>query len=101
MKKARNWLDDNKVDYHFHDFRAQAIDKKMVADWIKQLGWETVVNKRSTTWKQLDASIRDSMNEASAIDAIVENPTLVKRPLLDINGNYSVGFKPADYETRF
>jgi Spx/MgsR family transcriptional regulator len=101
VKKARIWLDDNNVDYHFHDFREQGIDKKIVSGWVKQLGWETVVNKRSTTWKQMDASSRDNMTEVSAIAAVLENPTLVKRPLLDINGQYSVGFKASDYEARF
>lgn len=101
VKKARKWLDENGVDYCFHDFREQGIDKKQVTDWVRQLGWETVVNKRSTTWKQLAADLRDTMDEQSAIDAILDKPTLVKRPLLAIDNDYIVGFKAADYSAIF
>ena len=101
VKKARKWLDENGVAYRFHDFREQDIEKKQVTDWVRQLGWESVVNKRSTTWKQLSAEQRDSMDEQSAIIAIIDNPTLVKRPLLDMNGDYRVGFKAADYAAIF
>ncbi len=101
VKKARKWLDSNNIDYQFHDFREQGVNKKQVTNWVKALGWETVVNKRSTTWKQLGADQRESMDEASAINAIMENPTLVKRPLLQRHNDFYVGFKAADYDTLF
>lgn len=101
VKKARQWLDDHEIDYRFHDFREQGIDKTQLIHWVKQLGWETVVNKRSTTWKQLDTDRRATMDEISAINAIMENPTLVKRPLLAVRGSYFVGFSVADYDTIF
>ena len=101
VKKARKWLDQAGVSYRFHDFREDGIDKKQVTQWMKALGWETVVNKRSTTWKQLDPAQRDAMNEASAIATVLEHPTLIKRPLLDIDGEFHVGFKEADYQQLF
>lgn len=101
VKKARLWLDQNGIDYHFHDFRVDGLAHQQAQRWIEQLGWETVVNRRSTSWKQLDNSARETMDTASAITAIVNNPTLVKRPLLDIDGRYNTGFKAADYQLFF
>lgn len=101
VKKARKWLENKGINYRFHDFREQGIDKQQAANWVKQLGWETVVNKRSATWKQLDTDLRDNMDETSAINAIMANPTLVKRPLLEIHGDYFVGFSTCDYEAIF
>ena len=101
VKKARQWLEQHNIDYRFHDFRADGIDKTQIAQWIDQLGWETLVNKRSTTWKQLDQATRDTLNENTVTEVILDNPTLIKRPLLDIDGHYSVGFKAAEYQERF
>jgi arsenate reductase len=101
VKKARNWLTEQKVDYQFHDFRQQGIEREVVAAWISQLGWETVLNKRSTSWKQLDEASRAAMDADSAIDHIVANPTLVKRPLIDRDGHFSVGFNSSDYQNYF
>lgn len=101
VKRARKWLDTHEISYYFHDFREQEINSGQVKQWIQQLGWDKVVNKRSTSWKQLDKADRDSMDQAGAVTAIVSNPTLVKRPLLDINGQYSVGFSAEDYQAKF
>ena len=101
VKKARKWLELNGVDYRFHDMREDGIDQQQISSWIQQLGWETVVNKRSTSWKQLEPELRNGMDENAAIKAILANPTLVKRPLLDIDGNYTVGFNATDYTSIF
>lgn len=101
VKKARQWLEQNGIDYHFHDFRADGLERQQAQQWVEQLGWETVVNRRSTSWKQLDSSARETMDSNAAIDAIVDNPTLVKRPLLDINGRFNTGFKAANYQLLF
>ncbi len=101
VKKARKWLDQQGADYQFHDFRETPITQRQVKAWIEQLGWDTVVNKRSTSWKQLSEEQRNSMNESSAIAAIMENPTLVKRPLLDRDGEFSVGFNASTYQDIF
>ncbi len=101
VKKAKKWLDDANINYQFVDFRADGIDRKKVAHWIQALGWETIVNKRSTTWKQLDQTARDNMDENSAIEVIMQQPTLIKRPLLESQDTIKVGFKAAEYETFF
>ncbi len=101
VKKARKWLDENNTDYQFHDFRETPIKQQQVKAWIAQLGWDTVVNKRSTSWKQLSEEQRNTMDAKSAIAAILDNPTLVKRPLLDINGDYTVGFNAKIYQDIF
>jgi Spx/MgsR family transcriptional regulator len=97
VKKAKRWLDDQQVDYAFHDFRADGLSRQQVEQWVGELGWETLVNKRSTTWKGLDSATRDSLNDDSVVDIILENPTLIKRPLLDTGSSRHVGFKADHY----
>lgn len=101
VKKARAWLEHNNVDYHFHDFRADGLDEPLVKKWIAEIGLETLVNKRSTTWKELNDSIKDNFNADTAVAVIVENPTLIKRPLLDTGTQGYVGFKDAEYSKIF
>jgi arsenate reductase len=101
VKKARTWLEHHKVDYHFHDFRADGLTAPQVKQWIAEIGLETLVNKRSTTWKELNDSIKDSFNADTAVAVIVENPTLIKRPLLDTGAQRYVGFKDAEYSKIF
>ena len=97
VKKARGWLDNRKVDYRFHDFRAEAISKSQIEKWIADIGLETFVNKRSTTWKELDEDIKNSFSSVSAVSIIMDNPTLIKRPLLDTGRQKLVGFNEAEY----
>lgn len=101
VKKARKWLESQFIDFQFHDFRTDGLDQQQVSIWVKALGWETLVNKRSTTWKQLDAQTRDNMDETSAIATILQQPTLIKRPLLDTGGEFTVGFKAEQYREIF
>jgi len=101
VKKARAWLEQHGIEYSFHDFREQGLDAKLVRRWLDELGWEVLVNRRSTTWKQLDAKARDTMDADSALAAILEHPTLVKRPLLDIGGARFVGFSDKQYREIF
>lgn len=101
VKKARSWLDANSCDYQFHDVREDGLDKALVKQWLNALGWEQLVNKRSTTWKLLDPALRETMNDSCALAAILENPTLFKRPLLATDQQFHVGFKPAQYADIF
>ena len=97
VKKARTWLEQNKVDYRFHDFRADGLTTAQVKTWIIEIGLETLVNKRSTTWKELDEATKINFNETNAATVISENPTLIKRPLLDTGKQKYVGFKDTEY----
>ncbi|MGS2724534.1 ArsC family reductase [Porticoccus sp. GXU_MW_L64] len=101
VKKARRWLQENNIHHQFHDFRSDGLEADQVTGWARQLGWETLVNRRSTTWKQLDESQRNNMDASSSISAMVEHPTLIKRPVLDNNGELLVGFKPETYTDQF
>ena len=101
VKKARTWLDQQGIDYRFHDFRVDGLDAAQVQRWIAELGLETLVNKRSTTWKELSDSLKENFTASTAVNIIVENPTLIKRPLLDTGTQKLLGFKPEDYQTIF
>lgn len=98
VKKARKWLEQNSQDYTFHDVRADGLEADMVNRWCDTLGWEKVLNKRSTTWKQLDDADKASIDEASAKALLLEHPTLIKRPVLEQNQTpLEVGFKADRY----
>jgi arsenate reductase len=101
VKKARKWLDAHQIDYRFHDFRTDGLDAKALETWVKELGWDVLVNRRGTTWRQLDASVRDSIDEASALKLMEENPTLIKRPVLDLGDRRVVGFSEKTYTDLF
>lgn len=101
IKKARKWLDDRDIDYTFHDVRADGLNSDTVQLWLDDLGWEALVNKRSTTWKSLDEAQRGGMDNASALQVIVDNPTLFKRPLLDIGHERHCGFSSEKYQDIF
>ena len=101
VKKARTWLDQNNVEHQFHDFRKDGVDAAQVKQWIADLGVDTLINKRSTSWKALTDEQKSSLNESTALELILESPTLIKRPLLDKDGELQVGFKAATYETTF
>ena len=100
VKKARRWLDGHGIAYRFHDFRADGIDNQRLARWTKLLGWETLLNRRGTTWRSLSEAQRSKFSDApSAVSAMLAHPALIKRPVLEINGKIHVGFKPDAYAT--
>ncbi|PLW70064.1 ArsC family reductase [Pseudohalioglobus lutimaris] len=101
VKKARKWLDDREIEYRFHDVRADGLERETVMHWLQTLGWEILVNKRSTTWKALDPTARDNMDDVTAAAAILEHPTLFKRPVLDTGHELHCGFSSANYQTIF
>lgn len=96
-RKARKWLDNNDMNYRFHDLREDGIDKKRIGTWLESAGLKTVLNTRSATWRGLSAKERDNLNDARAVDLMVQNPTLVKRPVLESGRVILVGFSPDKY----
>lgn len=100
VKKARTWLDQHQITYQFHDFRIDGLSESQVKSWINELGLETLVNKRSTTWKELNEQTKNNFDN-HAVQVITANPTLIKRPLLDTGKQKHVGFKDAEYTTIF
>lgn len=101
VKKARVWLEGAGIDFHFHDFRKDGLEASQVSSWIDELGWEVLVNKRSTSWKALSEDARKSMDAKTALEAILASPTLIKRPLLDTGSSRHVGFKADQYQAIF
>ena len=101
VKKARKWLEAHGVEYQFRDFREDGIEADDVAAWVAELGWENLLNKRSTSWKALDEQARLNMDEVSAVAAILAQPTLIKRPLLDTGTQRFSGFSADTYSNIF
>ena len=101
IKKARNWLTDHNIDYQFHDVRADGIDAEKIEYWIEQAGWESVLNCRGTTWRKLDSSIQETINADTVTALMLEHPAMIKRPVLDVDGAITIGFKADQYQTIF
>ncbi len=99
IKKARKWLEDNCIGYEFHDYKKAGIDKATLENWCKEFGYESLVNKRGTTWRKLDDKLKDNINEAKAIKIMQENTSVIKRPVLISEKTRIVGFSEADYKT--
>ena len=98
MKKARTWLDKAGVAYEFHDYKAAGIDKASLEAWAGKVGWDVLLNKSGTTFRKLSEADRATINEKKAIALMIDQPSMIKRPVLDIGGKLLVGFKPAEYE---
>jgi Spx/MgsR family transcriptional regulator len=101
IRKARRWLDDNDVDYSFHDVRTDGLDKQMLQGWEKQLGWEQLLNRRGTTWRGLPNAVRDNVNRTSAVQIMLEHPAIIKRPLLVVGKKLYLGFSTDNYREIF
>lgn len=96
-RKARQWLDKAGIAYRFHDVRANGLTSKQVQRWLDALGWETLLNRRGTSWRNLPETARAGLNAAKASRLLLENPTLMKRPLLETGQACRAGFDAAIY----
>ena len=92
MKKTFQWLEKYHVKYEFHDYKKLGVDKTFLTNACKQLGWETLLNRRGTTWRKLPDKVKDNMNEKSALDVMVKQPSIIKRPLIIHKKQMIVGF---------
>ena len=98
MKKARAWLGAHGVAYAFHDYKAAGIDRTKLEGWAKDVGWETLLNRAGTTFRKLPDADRERLTEKKAIALMLEQPSMIKRPVLELGGGkLLVGFKPAEY----
>ena len=98
MKKTRAWLDKRGVDYAFHDYKASGIERAKLEGWAKKAGWETLLNRAGTTFKKLPDKDKDSVTEKKAIALMLAQPSMIKRPVLELGGGkLLVGFKPEQY----
>jgi len=101
MKKARDWLDAQKVDYVFHDYKVAGIEKRVLEGWAKQVGWEVLLNRAGTTFRKLPEDKKIDLDAAKAVGLMVEQSSMIKRPVLDMGGELVVGFRPECYEEAF
>jgi Spx/MgsR family transcriptional regulator len=99
VKKARKWLDEHEIPYEFHDFRDDGLNPVQLREWVSALGWETFVNKRSTTWRNLPDETKSNMDEMLALAVMEDQPTLIKRPVLVSHSKTLVGFSEKTYQT--
>lgn len=98
MKKAKKWLEKHHVEYTFHDYKKSGISEKKLKQWAKAVGYEALVNRRGTTWRKLDEKTRDNLDEQSATRLMIQNPSLIKRPVLENGKNILVGFDENKYK---
>jgi arsenate reductase len=98
IKKARTWLEGHGVAYDFHDYKASGIDRKSLESWVKEFGWETVLNRAGTTFKKLPDAEKEGLDAEKAITLMLAQPSMIKRPMLDLGSHRLVGFKPEAYE---
>jgi arsenate reductase len=98
IKKARAWLDKHSIEYAFHDYKSAGIEREKLVRWCKEAGWERVFNKSGTTFRKLSEAERANLNEAKAIELMLAQPSMIKRPVLETGKSLLVGFSPESYE---
>ncbi len=96
VKKARAWLEAQGMAYQFHDFRKEGLDAPLLEKWEAKLGWEALLNKRGTSWRKLDESQREGVDRVKAMALMLDQPSLIKRPVLETVTKTLIGFT-ADY----
>jgi arsenate reductase (glutaredoxin) len=101
MKKARTWLDEHGIDYTFHDYKAQGIDAAHLKRWAAEMGWETVLNRAGTTFRKLGDAQKTGLDERKAVALMLEQPAMIKRPVLEVGSKLLVGFRPEEYAKAF
>lgn len=101
VKKARKWLDERGIEYQFHDFKKDGLSSELLASLEHSAGWETLLNRRGTTWRKLPESVRESIDATSAHNVILDNPSIIKRPVVEFQGTVTVGFNADDWAARF
>jgi len=92
VKKAQNWLKNNQVEFQFHDFRQDGLEQGRLSAWVDAVGWEALLNRRSTTWRQLAEADKAPMDANKAMKLMLSHPTLIKRPVIVRGDMVIVGF---------
>ena len=97
MKKARGWLEARGVGHEFHDYKVAGIERVRLERWCRELGWETLLNRAGTTFRKLPESDKQALDARKAVALMLAQPSLIKRPVLDVDGRLWVGFRPELY----
>lgn len=98
VKKARTWLEDRGMCYSFHDYKASGIDRARLSVWADELGWDKLLNRAGTTFRKLPDTQRENIDRDKAIDLMLAQPSMIKRPLLDLGDRRVLGFKADEYQ---
>lgn len=101
MKKARTWLDEHGVAYDFHDYKSLGIERAHLERWCAEHGWQVVLNRAGTTFRKLDEAQKQDLDQARAIELMLAQPSMIKRPVLELADRSLVGFKPDIYAAAF
>lgn len=101
MRKARAWLDKHGIAYDFHDYKTRGIDKARLEGWIKKVGWEALLNKSGTTFRKLSDKDKTGLTEKKAIALMLAQPSIIKRPMVEVGGRLLVGFDQENYAKVF
>lgn len=101
VKKARDWLAGEGIEAHFHDYKKAGIDRAHLTAWCREFGWEKVLNRAGMTFRNLAPEHKEGLTEARAIALMLEQPSLIKRPVLDVDGKLLLGFRPEAYAAAF
>jgi Spx/MgsR family transcriptional regulator len=99
MKKARTWLESHAIEYEFHDYKVAGIDREHLRRWCREAGWETVLNRSGTTFRKLPDDRKTGLDEERAIELMLEQPSMIKRPVIERGKRIVVGFDPKVYAT--
>jgi arsenate reductase len=99
VKKARAWLDQRGVEYRFHDYKVAGIDMARLDRWCGEVGWEALLNRAGTTFRNLASSEKDFLDERRAVALMLAQPSVIKRPVAELGGKLIVGFKPDLYKS--
>jgi len=101
VKKARTWLDENGVEYQFHDFKKQGVPPEQLKRWAQAAGWEVLLNRKGTTWRKLDEAAQAGAKDSAGAQALMlANPSVIKRPVVDWGKDITVGFDAAAWAAR-
>jgi arsenate reductase len=101
IRKAKTWLKTQQIEFVFHDYRKQGLEQKLLESMLSVLGWEAMLNRRGTTWRALPETIKEQIDQASAMQIMLDNPAIIKRPLLATANQLHVGFSDRQYQEIF
>lgn len=101
VKKAKAWLNDHSIEFEFHDYRKQGLDQGQLQSMVAVLGWEAMLNRRGTTWRALPETLKERIDLESAISVMLDNPAIIKRPIMAKDDQLHLGFSAAQYQEIF
>ncbi|WP_404363674.1 ArsC family reductase [Marinobacter sp.] len=98
VKKARKWLDEAGIAHEFHDFKKDGLTSERLTRWEEAAGWEALLNRRGTTWRKLPQTVRDTIGAQTAHEIMLENPSVIKRPVVEHGDSVMIGFNAGEWE---